>query len=262
MLMDSLSQANDARSVVRTRQRVSQLLGANPINPFIRLNSEELRHPWSVNEHQRLDFPLLRIWDMNSGSQPDEETGNRMLSTSPNQPLDTRKGRIDSLENHLDHSIWEPTTYISFNKSASAIERLARNRINRGWGAQKLIVIDPAVRLKKGLPVLDVAAEMNYYGILDPYNGRGQYHIDHYVCLWAVSEEEVVGRYDDWDWEELANTTNWYEEIIMPAFRDFRGEMEPEPTPTHASTFDMSTMMESLPRKSLNYTQTFTQLKS
>lgn len=244
--MDPLSQADVDKLRILTRRKVSQLLGDKFINPSI--HSEEQRHPWSVNKPQELDCPLLRIWDGCSGSRPDKD--NRMLSRSPNQPLGTEQARKDSLAIHLDHGVWKETPYISFTKSASAIEDLAIYRMSRGRGLQTLTVIDPAARLRSGLPTLDVAAEMKYYCIPDPYKRGSKYYIDHYVCLWEVTEEEIVGHYK---WEELAKTTNWYDEVIIPAFRKFSGRRRSVSAPTRASAFDMSTMMEGLLGKFLNY---------
>jgi hypothetical protein len=172
-----------------------------------------------------------------------------MLSRSPNRPLDTEKSRKDSLASHLDHQDWTATPYISFTNSASAIEDLATSRMSRGRGDQNLTVLDPAVRLRSGLPIFDVAAEMEYYRISDPYNRGGRYYIDHYICLWEVTEEEIVRHYE---WKELAETTNWYDEVIIPAFREFRERRRPESAPTRASAFDTSTMIEGLPSKFLN----------
>ncbi|PVH92835.1 hypothetical protein DM02DRAFT_698295, partial [Periconia macrospinosa] len=99
--------------------------------------TEEKCHPWSVNIFQGfysplLRCPLLRIWDYCSGSQPGEY--NRMLSRSPNQPLDTKEARETPLTTHFDHGDWIPTPYISFTRSASAIEELTAYRINRRQG--------------------------------------------------------------------------------------------------------------------------------
>ncbi|KAF2820756.1 hypothetical protein CC86DRAFT_471299 [Ophiobolus disseminans] len=245
--MDPLLQADNDRLRILTRRKVSQLLGDDIINPFI--HSEEQRHPWSVNKSQELDCPLLRIWDINSGSQPDED--NCMLSRSPNQPLDTEQVRKDSLAIHLYHKNRTPTPYISFTKSASAIKDLATLRMSRRRGVQTLTVIDPAARLRSGLPILDVAAEMEHYCIPDPYMRGSKYYIDHYVCLWKVTAEETVCHYE---WEELAKTTNWYDEVIIPAFRRFSGRRRPESAPTRASAFDMSAMMEGLPIASKSIT--------
>jgi hypothetical protein len=246
-MMNPLSQAEDGRSEVLTRWKALQLLEADITNPFIR--SEEQRHPWSVDPIQRLHCPLLRgpllrVWDYYSGSQPEED--NRMLSRLSDQRLDTEKTRETSLASHLDHRVWKPTPYISFTKSPHAIEEIVAWRIpNRG--ARTLTVVDPNTRLNNGLPILDVVAEMEHYGIQDPYSKGNRYYIDHYVCLWEVTEEEIVGHYE---WEELAKRANWYEEIIMPAFREFRRDV---PAPTRISAFNMSTMIESLPSKSLSY---------
>jgi hypothetical protein len=240
------SQADNERSEVLKRLRTSQLLGADIINPF--MHSEEQLHPWSVNKFQELDGPLLRIWDVMSGSQPDED--NRMLSRSPNEPLDTEQARSNSLAIHLDHKKWIPTPYISFTKSPSAIKDLAALRISRKRGVQNLTVIAPAARLRNGLPILDVAAEMERYRIPDPYDRGSKYYTDHYICLWEVTAEEIV---DHYEWEELAKTEDWCENVIIPAFRKFSREKEPDFTATRPSAFNMSTMMKSLPGKSLHY---------
>lgn len=48
------------------------------------------------------------------------------------------------------------------------IETLVQKRVKQR-GTQKLTVIDPNSRIRNGLPILDLAAEMDYYKILDPY---------------------------------------------------------------------------------------------
>ena len=95
-------------------------------------------------------------------------------------------------------------------------------RNNRG--NQTLTVIDPNTRLKNGLPILNVAAEMDHYKILDPYGKDNQYYDDHYVCLWQVTENEIVGH---WKWDDLVAKENWYQTIIMPAFLRFRTQTMP-----------------------------------
>ncbi|PVH90682.1 hypothetical protein DM02DRAFT_710326 [Periconia macrospinosa] len=240
--MNPFSQAEHGRPEVLTRRKALRLLNADIGNPFI--PSEEQRHPWSVDPIQRLHSPLLRgpllrVWDYFSGSQP--EGDNRMLSRSPDQRLNTEQARKTSLASHLDHKVWEPTPYISFTKSPSTIEEIVAWRSPKR-GAQTLTVIDPNARLNNGLPILDVVAEMEHYGIQDPYNNGNRYYIDHYVCLWEVTKEEIV---DHYEWEELAKHANWYEEVIMPAFRKFSRKNVSAPART--SAFNMSTMIESLP---------------
>ena len=111
-------------------------------------------------------------------------------------------------------------------------------------GPHTLTVVDPNVRVKKGLPILDVAAEMRHYGIEDPYQKGGQYYKHHYVCLWQVSREEVVG---EWQWDDLATHQDWYEDIIIPAFRQHHGE-----TVRNAAVkepFNLSSLASALPGK-------------
>ncbi|KAF2843990.1 hypothetical protein T440DRAFT_528919 [Plenodomus tracheiphilus IPT5] len=181
------------------------------------LREENLR-PWRPNSLRSFRLPLLRVWDCYSGSQPDES--HRMMARAPRQRLDSAESRKTSLTTHLDHKVWNPTPYISFTVSPTALKELANFRERRGnRGSQTVTVIDPNVRLRIGLPILDVSAEMEHYEIPDPYGNSNQYYTDHYVCVWEITGEEVVGQ---WPWEDLANDERWYEDIIMPAYHENR----------------------------------------
>ena len=180
-----------------------------PINPF----TEELQHSWSVDGLPPFDAPFLRIWDNKSGSQPDNE--GRMRSRAPRQRLDTRESRKNSLTVHINHAIWKPTPYISFTTSPAAIQKMVPGRANRR-GPQTLTVVDPNTRIADRLPILDVGAEMDHYKVSDPYGKSNQYYINHYVCLWEVPKQEIIGH---WEWNDLVLNGNWYNDIILPAFR-------------------------------------------
>jgi len=195
----------------------------------------EEQHPWRVSRSQALTVPLLRIWDHKSGSQPDER--NCLMSRAPQHRLDTVESRKASLSTHLDHKVWVPTPFISFTTSAVALEELANFRAQRPYrGAQTLTVVDPNVRLAAGRPILDVAAEMGYYGIIDPYGRSNQFYQDHYVCLWQVTGDEVIGK---WDWNELVNHEHWYDEVVMPAFRRKLATQSPREEPCELSAVFM-----------------------
>ncbi|EGE83154.2 hypothetical protein BDDG_06098 [Blastomyces dermatitidis ATCC 18188] len=60
-------------------------------------------------------------------------------------------------------------------------------------------------------------AEMRYYGVPDSYQQSYQYYKDEYLCLWEVTVHEIVGH---WQWDELDETSSWYEKIILPAFKN------------------------------------------
>lgn len=66
---------------------------------------------------------------------------------------------------------------------------------------------------------------MEYYDVADPYNKTNEYYKDHYICLWEVTDKEIVGH---WQWEDLVENENWYEEIVIPAFRRNRKVVEAE----------------------------------
>ena len=181
---------------VMNHHKVSTLLSPESKTVF---ETEEQLHSWDTGRSQTFDRPLLRIWDRCSGSQPDKNKC--MVSRAPRQRLDTIESRKTSLTTHLNHKEWTPTPYISFTISPAAIQELAALRSQlKNRGVQNLIVIDPNIRLRNQLPVLDVAAEMDHYNILDPYGKSNQYYANHYVCLWKVTEREVVGR---WQWDDL-----------------------------------------------------------
>ncbi|KAI2472867.1 hypothetical protein F4781DRAFT_292442 [Annulohypoxylon bovei var. microspora] len=178
---------------------------------------EENLHPWRVLYSRLFQDPLLRIWDNNSGSRPAKD--NRMMSRAPEMRLDNAKSRKASLTKHLDYSKWTDGPYISFTTCPVAIKELAKMRLDRERGAQTLSVIDPKSRIMNGLPILNVATEMDHYSIPDPYDKGKEYYTNHCVCLWQVTETEIVGH---WDWDSLANSENWYENIIIPAVDKWR----------------------------------------
>ncbi len=190
---------------------VLSLLRSPPGCVFV---AEDLRHPWSNHRFAPFEKPLLRIWDCYSGSQPDNE--DRMKSRASRQRLDTRESRMESLATHINHKIWEPTPYISFTTSPAAIQELADWRANRR-GPQTLTVVDPNTRIADRLPILDVRAEMDHYEVKDPYGKSNQYCIDHYLCLWEVTGREIIGH---WELADLVANEQWYNEIILPAFRE------------------------------------------
>ena len=222
--------------------RVSTLLTPTSKTVFA---TEEQLHSWRPNPFETFEKPFLRIWDQCSGSQPDAM--NYMMSRAPHHHLDTFEARKNSLTSHLQHNEWTPTPYVSFTTLAAAVEDLANMRTYKGnRGVQTLTVVDPNTRLRDGLPILDVAAEMDHYKIPDPYGKSNQYYKDHYVCLWQVTKREIVGH---WLWNDLVARRDWYQEIIIPAFRQFNRKTVPK-SPVD-ETCDLSTVMNKLCRRFL-----------
>ncbi|KAB8264052.1 hypothetical protein BDV32DRAFT_145829 [Aspergillus pseudonomiae] len=100
-----------------------------------------------------------------------------------------------------------------------------------------LTVVNPRVRAANGRHLLSVVNEMRYYGVRDPLGMSCDE--DEYLCLWMVSEEEVVGH---WEWSELAKLDDWYEAIILPAFREHNKRFA-----ARSSTTDSSNSSDILP---------------
>lgn len=202
---------------VLNRQIVSDLLYPKD-SSGIWVWEEDLHHWQMISPFSEcFSTPLLRVWDTFSGSQPAGD--GRMMSREPEMRLDNNDSRKRTLAKHLDHKDWTPGPFISFTTSPAAIEDLVRIRRHRG--DQTLTVVDPDSRRRNFLPILDVAAEMGYYQIQDPYRNSNAYYVNHYVCLWQVTKAEIVGH---WEWNKLENNKNWYREIILPAVERFRAE--------------------------------------
>lgn len=147
-----------------------------------------------------------------------------MFARESAQRLHTDKVRKRTLELHLNHRNWDVATpYISFQASEQRLRKLANLRMTRPSRETQIItVIDPEVRLTAGWPVLSVGEEMRYYGIQqDPYGYPSEEHDNHYVCLWRVEKEEIVGH---WLWDDLCRDPDWYNTQILPAFQQFRQE--------------------------------------
>ncbi|TGJ79524.1 hypothetical protein E0Z10_g9240 [Xylaria hypoxylon] len=178
--------------------------------------SEEEAHPWKARPSTTFCEPLLRVWDSRTASHPEDD--GCMMSRAPEMRLDDRESRRTSLSNHLDYREWTPTPYISFTTSKTRVEDLVGRRRYAKRGAQMITVIHPNTRLRNGLPILDVKAEMDYYRIADPYRLNGKYYYDEYLCLWQVTAAEIVGH---WEWSSLEKDGDWYQNTILPEFERF-----------------------------------------
>lgn len=196
----------------------------NPFHLYISpISLEKPLRAWEVSAQASVrrdlaDSPLLRTYDHISGSQADE-LGD-MYARAPYMPLRASGDRRSTLQTHIRNYEWKPTPYISFTSSPEALENFAnlrkRNPCRRH---QSILVIDPAVRIEAQRPVINFGEEMRYYDIKDPYDLPQKELDSHYICLWKVKADEVVGR---WHWDELSSKPNWYEDIVLPAFRQFR----------------------------------------
>lgn len=185
---------------------------------------EEQTRPWRAVQSPSFNRPLLRIWDNVTASKPKRhgDTRGYMLSRAPEMQLLDRESRIESLRLHGNYRDREPTPYISFTDSAERIQDLVakrKARRRRRRGKKYLTAIDPDVRLRSGLPIVHAHSERSYYGISDPYGKDGQYYKDESLCLWYVRPAEVIGH---WKWEDLIQTKDWYEQIVLPAYRHSR----------------------------------------
>jgi hypothetical protein len=169
-----------------------------------------------------VDKPLLRTWDGLSGSQPDGSGD--MSARASDMPLTTFEARQSSLQTHIIHRNWTPTPYISFTSSPEALENLANFRKSRPGGRhQTITVVDPAVRLESGWPIISYGEEKEYYGIEIPHGIQDWELKAHHLCLRRVKADEIVEHYD---WDKLSSDPDWYENTIRPDFKRFREERQ------------------------------------
>lgn len=91
--------------------------------------------------------------------------------------------------------------------------------------------------------MLEMESELRYYEVPDPYGREYLYYKDEYLCVWEITPDEVV---DHWDWDNLIENMQWYEEEILPAFEKhnklFQRRSQSE------AIFDVSTLQNALPR--------------
>ncbi|KAJ5640493.1 hypothetical protein N7528_000118 [Penicillium herquei] len=160
--------------------------------------------------------PLLRTWDEHSRNKIDES--GRILASAPRQPLRTKQSRKLALAIHASRNKSKPTPFISCTHDKYTAEHYARMKSRRG--TQMLTVIDLMVRVEKRLPVLQMRSEAYYYNVINKCQCgmRGDsysYYLNHQLCLWEVTKEEIVGT---WAWEDLWKYPDWYGEVILPAY--------------------------------------------
>ncbi|KAI1261139.1 hypothetical protein F5Y18DRAFT_440675 [Xylariaceae sp. FL1019] len=207
--------------MVPTTDRLDVLCKLRCPTAIGRSHWEEDEHPWRVISSEPVQYPLLRIWDRSSGSQTEQNGG--MVARASSMQLDGGHSRRTALANHHDPENRVPTPFISFTTSFADIEDLANRWAAEGRGALTLTVIDPNVRLRKGMPLLSVRDEMVHYA----YDSYSEEYVgfstearnDDYLALWEVTKDEIVGH---WNWSDLRRVSNqWYHHIILPTFTEF-----------------------------------------
>jgi hypothetical protein len=155
--------------------------------------------------------------------------------------LGSGESRKESLATHADYTIWVPTPFISFSGPVFGLQRFLSRRKEPSY-PRTLTVINPNIRIADGLPMIEMQSELRYYGIQDPY-GRGySYYEDEYLCLWEVTPDEVVAH---WDWDSLTENAHWYEDEVLPAFREHNDRFLRRNQGKAA--FNMSTLNSALP---------------
>ena len=216
------------------------LLMSDPSAP----EAEEYLHPWVEPSSTTLqnypsvgDRPLMRIRDCHTDYRPDEadlkseENLNNINARNSGARLDTKELRNTALKNHTDYQNRIHTPFLSFTDCPSRIRYLANMRFERpnkyGYtrGSQILTLINPKIRLEKGLPILNAKEELQRYNVGDFYNKDYDYNKDEYLCLWGITEDEIVSHYN---WEELRKDPKWYQNTVMRDFKAHRVRYPPE----------------------------------
>lgn len=139
-----------------------------------------------------------------------------MLSRSSRQSLDTFETRKKYLTIHADHKNWTLISFISFTISAEAVQQLAISKFAKD--AQTITAVSSDVRIASELFILNMNAEMRHYEISNLYQRFSEYYKDHYLCLWKVTESEIV---EDWEWNDLVRNDHWYEKIVLSSFKKY-----------------------------------------
>lgn len=209
-------------NTILDKVRVHKLLQTNSPDPSLEENHVR---SWSKYPGPTWPGPLLRAWNWDEWGCDQLDESKQMTARASGATLSTYESRKSALSKHADWWIYKDTPFISFVSSASSLETFLTRRFNDH--AKKITVINPNVRIARGVPVINMEAEMKYYGVQDPYGNGYIYYKDEFLCLWEVSPDEIVGC---WKWRDLDRDRDWYGNIVLPAFVEhnerFLGEME------------------------------------
>jgi hypothetical protein len=95
---------------------------------------------------------------------------------------------------------------------------------------QYLILTDPRVRLREGLPIINFDEEATYFDLARELWGYTR-HESTWLCLYQVTRAEIVWI---WRWDDLKDDVHWYENTVKPALRTFQDTgRRPGPIPRH-----------------------------
>jgi hypothetical protein len=206
---------------------------------------EEKEHPWMPrnrypnalvdgkwNEKLEPIGPLVRAWDHKSKAKITDKRVGLLSGRSTWKAkglLSTISGRKESIAAHGNRRNRTLTPYISTTTSCNEIFRYRIPHFNRRQEVDRLIpntmitLINPYIRLQRGLPVLKMKDEMRHYGVINEYSEK--YYEDEYLLPFNSGPKEIVCTWTAADiYKQMKNNkwseTDWWEKELMVKFRE------------------------------------------
>ncbi|KAG4441117.1 hypothetical protein IFR05_003407 [Cadophora sp. M221] len=150
-------------------------------------------------------------------------------------PLGSAEDRYEALKCHANWGNRVKTPFISTTTSIHEIELVRIPSFNKRQDAKgikrnsKLTIINAHARFAKGLPVLSMDAELNYYNVETPYGDRRNYknsfYTFEYVLPFRVGIDEIVAT---WCWQDIERTArksgkdinHWFRTVAVPLYEE------------------------------------------
>ena len=200
---------------------------------------EEQEHSWMptpelLTRTENRRGLLLRAWDEMSECKINDNTVG-FLSGASWFPLGSAADRYEALKCHANWGSRVKTPFISTTTSIGEIEHVRIPAFTKRQGEKgikynsKLTIINAHARLAKGLPVLSMNAELDYYNVHTPYGDRRNYknsfYTHEYLLPFRVSIGEIVAT---WCWQDIEKTVRksrttvekWFNTVAVPLYEE------------------------------------------
>jgi hypothetical protein len=220
----------------RTRTEAAELL--NP-RPGSKQQDVESANPWMPTEVNKAkyeemlkSFPqgmLYRIYD-DSSSGKLRKHSEGIISGLDTVSLDTPEARHHWIKAHSNWGNRLKTPLISWTRDHRDITDTRvpaskkRQEKKKVESVTKLTTMNARARIAKGLPLLSMKEQQEYYHVVHGYGfpklGEKDWYVEEFLALFTVSADEEVGT---WCWEHVEKFmkdngfVGWIVEVAVPA---------------------------------------------
>ncbi|EPE24917.1 hypothetical protein GLAREA_11498 [Glarea lozoyensis ATCC 20868] len=235
------SRTNDPVKRPRTKEQVGRLV---KLLPKSKDHDAEAENPWMPTESSYEkdmktinSFPYGALWRISDDSSCSKlrKASEGLISFKDEVRLDTPERRSHHIANHADYANRKQTPFISFSSDHNEIfnkrapESKRKQEKKKIASVTKLVMVNPKARIAKGLPLLSMMEQLEFYKITpkcgDPnIYGPDNWYRHEYLAVFSVSPDEIAGT---WCWEHVEKwiTKNrssfraWIEVVAAPVLK-------------------------------------------